>query len=127
VLQNLEITVCSLLFGFIKGLNDDSDTSFVAGVFSIVTIEKSYSLLFMTPGEPIAYKILDLSNVHKLNVINMSKLLPFNNHIGRDTLTAHSFRVRLVIFTGAVNLIPHLRGRKAVVAFDIVGMNSLAL
>lgn len=37
-LEDLEASVCALLFGFVKGLHDDSDAAFVARILSVVTI-----------------------------------------------------------------------------------------
>ena len=126
MLENFKIAIGTFLFRFVQSFNNYSDTTFIAGIFGIVSIEKSYSLLFMTSGEPVTNKILDLSDVHELDIIDVSELLAFHNHIRRNAFVAHSFGIGFVLFASFINFVSHLRRRKTVVAFDIVGMNTFA-
>ena len=108
VLQYLEIAISSSLFGLVKSLNNYSDTSFIAWILRIVSIKKSHSLLLMTSRKPVAYKILNLGNIHELNIIDVPELLTFDDDIWRNTFVAHCFGVGFVVFAGTVNLISHL-------------------
>lgn len=56
----------------------------------------------------------------------MSELLALNDNIWWNAFITHCFRVRVMILTVLINLIPNLGGRETVSAFDIVWMNSLA-
>ena len=126
VLQYFEVAIGSFLFGFVKGLNDNPNTSFIAGVFSIISIEESYSLLLVASWQPITDKILNLCDVHELNVVDMPEFLSLDDHIWRNALVAHSFGVGLMVFAGEVDFVSHLGRRQAVVALDVVGMDSFA-
>ena len=120
-----KITICSYLVRLINGLNNDSYTSFIMRIFSIVTIQVSNSLLSsMFLLNPIFNESLNLINIHKLNVINVSVLLSFDDDIGRNTFVTHGFRVRFMILASCVNLVPNLRWRQAVVTFYIAWMDS---
>lgn len=126
-LQDLETSKCALLLGFIKSLDDDSNTAFVTRILSIVAIEISHSLLLMFPWQPVLNKVLNLSDVHKLNIIHMSVLLSLYNHIRRHAFVAHCLRISLMILTRSIDFIPHFGRRKAVIAFDISWMHAFAL
>lgn len=95
------------MFGLIKRLDDDSDTSFIMGVFSIVAIEEGNSLLLILAGQPILNEILYLGDVHKLDVIDVTILLTLDDNIGRDAFVAHGLGVGLVVSAGSVDLIAH--------------------
>lgn len=115
-----KIIVCSCLFWLINSLYDDSDTSFIMRILSIITIEISNSLLSgMFFLNPIFDKILNLTDIHKLYVIYMSIFLSFDNNIRRNTFVTHSFWIRLMIFASCINLIPNLRRRKTIITFYI--------
>lgn len=96
-------------------------------IFSIVTIEESNSLLchmfFLNPMFDHFGKCL---NIHKFHIVYMSKLLPFDHNTWRDTFIAHSFGIRLMIFTVSVNLVLNLWRRKAISTFNLWWMNSFA-
>jgi len=80
----------------------------------------------VTSRKPVADKILNLGDVHKLNVIDMTKFLSFDHHIGRNTFVAHCFRVGLMTLTIFINFESHLRRRKTVITLDILRVDSLA-
>ena len=126
-LCDLKAIIGPFLRWLIESLHDDSNTSLIMGIFSVVTIEIGDSLLFMLSREPILNKVLNLRDVHELNVVHMTILLPLNHHIGRDTLIAHGFRIRVMAFTSPVDLIADPRRREAVVALYLDWMYSLAL
>lgn len=96
-------------------------------IFSVVTIEVSDSLLFMVSWQPISNEILNLSNIHELNIVDMTVLLSLDNYIGRNAFVAHCFWISFMIFAGSINLISHLRGRQTVITFDFSRVDSLAL
>jgi hypothetical protein len=75
---------------------------------------------------PILYKVLDLTDVHKLNVVNMSIFLSFDNNVWWNALVTHGLRVGFVIFAFLINFVSDLRWWKTVVAFYIIGMDSFA-
>lgn len=95
-------------------------------ILGIVSIKISNSLLFMVSREPIPNEILNLSNIHKLNVIYMTILLSFDHYVRRDTFVAHRFGVGLMILTSSINFIPHLRRWQTVVALYVSRMHSFA-
>ena len=51
----LKTTVCSSLKWFIECLHDDTNSSLVMRVFSIVAVQIGYSLLFVLTWKPILY------------------------------------------------------------------------
>lgn len=126
-LFNFKSIKCSLLSWLIDGFNDKSDTIFIMRIFSVVSIQETNplfsSVLLLYPK---FHKFWELINIHKLNVINMSILLSFNNHTWRDALVTHSFWVRLMIFTSFVYFISYLRRGKTVATFYFSWMNSFA-
>lgn len=124
--DNLKSTICSSLKWLIDCLHNDTNTSFVVRVFSIVTIQISYSLLFMLTWQPVLYEILYLSSIHELNIVHMSILLPFNHNIRRNAFVTHSLWIWFVVFASTVHFVPYLRRRKAVVALYFSRMNSFA-
>lgn len=106
--QYFKVAVGTFLFGLIESLDDDSDTTFIAGILGIVTIKKANSLSLMTSGHPVADEVLDLCDIHKLDIIHMSELLSFDDDVRRDTFITHSFRIRLMVFASAIDLVSHL-------------------
>lgn len=96
-------------------------------IFSVVPIEVGHSLLLMLPGQPILDEILDLGDIHELNIVHMTIFLSLDHHIRRHTLVAHSFRIGLMTFAGSIHLIANSRRRKAVVALDLSRVYSLTL
>lgn len=122
-----KIVIGSYLIRFVDGLNNDPDTSLVVRIFSIISIQISNSLLSsMFLLNPVLYKVLNLADVHKLNVVNMSVFLSFDNNVWWNALVTHGLRVGFVIFAFLINFISDLRWWKTVVAFYIVGMDSFA-
>lgn len=107
LLQDLEVSIGACLRRFIQCLHDDPNTSLVMRVLCVVSIEKCRALLFMSAREPVSDEILYLSHVHKLDVVNMSILLTFDDYVGWDAFVAHSFREGLVVAAGSVYLISH--------------------
>jgi hypothetical protein len=95
------------LLGLVEGLNYDSDTSLVGRILCVVAIEIGDSLLLVLPRDPVLDEVLDLRNVHELDVINMAILLPLDDHIGRNAFVAHSFGVGLMVLAGFIHLITH--------------------
>lgn len=75
---------------------------------------------------PVLYKVLDLTDVHKLNVVDMSIFLSFDNNVWWNAFVTHSLRIGFVIFAFLINFISDLRWWETVVAFYIVGMDSFA-
>lgn len=106
-LEDFEAIISAGLFGLIECLHDDSDTTLIVWVFSIVTVEKGNTLLLVFAGDPILDEVLNLCDVHELHVIDMTVLLPFDDHIGRNTFVTHSFGVSFMVLTGAIDLIAH--------------------
>lgn len=128
VVLDFEITVGSDLIRFIDGLDNNSDTTFIVRIFGVISVQVTDSLLgsvFLL--DPILYEILNLSNIHKLNVIHVSVLLPFNHNIGRNTLVTHGLWIRLMVLAFCVHLISNLRGWKTIVAFYITWMDAFTL
>ena len=80
----------------------------------------------MTSWEPIADRVLNLGDIHELNIVNMSELLPFNNNIWRNTLITHSFRIGLVHFARSIDLVSHFRWWQTVITLYFWRMDSLA-
>jgi hypothetical protein len=126
-LEDFEAIVGAGLFGLVQCLHDDPDTALVMRVFCVVAVEEGDTLLLVFAGHPVFDEILDLGDVHELHVIDVTVLLPLDDHIGRDTFVAHSLGVWLVVLTGAIYLVAHTRGRQAVIALDISRVHSLAL
>lgn len=114
------------MLGFIQSLNNHSDTSFVVRIFSIVAIKKADPLLLVFARQPIPHKILDLSNIHKLHIIDMTILLPLDDHIGRHAFVTHSFGVGFMASAAFVDLVADSGGRETVVAFNLGGVHSFA-
>lgn len=115
-----KIVICACLFWLINSLYDNSNTSFIMRILSIITVEITNSLLgSMFFLNPIFNKILDLTDIHELYVIYMSIFLSFDDNIWRNTFIAHSFWIRLMIFASCIDLIPNLRRRKTIIAFYI--------
>jgi hypothetical protein len=96
-------------------------------ILCVVAVEVGDSLLLIFSGKPIFNKLLDLRNVHELNVIYMPVFLPFYHHVRRYTLVTHGFRVGFVALAGSIDFVANLGGREAIVAFDFCRMYSLAL
>lgn len=119
-LFDCEVVVRSTLFGLIYGLNNNSDTAFIMWIFCVVSIQISNSLLCcMFFLYPIFNKILNLANVHKLNIIDVSVLLSFYNDVWGYTFVTHSFWIRLMIFASGIHFISNLRRWKTVIAFYV--------
>lgn len=76
---------------------------------------------------PIFNKVLDLSNVHELNVINMSVFLSLYNSVWRNTFVTHGLWIRLMILASCIDFVTDLRRRKTVIAFNVTWMNPFAL
>jgi hypothetical protein len=127
VVFDVEVAVCTDLVWFVNCFHDHSDTAFIIWILSIITVQVSDSLLgCMLLLDPIFNKVLDLSNVHELNVINVSVLLSLYNHIWRDTLVTHGLWVRLMILASCIDFITDLRRREAIVTFNVTWMYSFA-
>ncbi len=125
VIFNLEITICSNLIRLVNSLNNNSYTALIMWIFCIISIKVSNSLLgSMFLLYPIFNKILNLTNVHKLNIIHMSVLLSLNNHIWRNTFVTHGLRIRFVIFASCIHFVSDLWRWETVVAFYVTGMHS---
>ena len=86
------------MFGFVNSFNDHPDASLVLRVFSVVAVEVGNTLLLVALGQPASDKLLNLSNIHELNIVHMSVLLPLDHHVGRHTLIAHALGVGLMEF-----------------------------
>lgn len=116
------------MFWFVNCLHDDSNTPFVVRVFGVVAIQKSNPLFghmfFLNPMFDHFGKSL---NVHEFHIIHMSKFLPLDNNIRRDTFIAHCFRIGFMILAASINFILNLGRRKAVTAFNFRRMDSFAL
>lgn len=125
-LDNLKSTISSTLKWFIDCLHNNTNTSFIVRILSVITIQISYSLLFMLTGQPILYKILYLRSIHKLHIIHMSVLLPLDNYIRRNAFVAHSLWIGFVVFASSVHFVPYLGRWKTVVALYFSRMNSFA-
>ena len=127
-LEDFKVIVCALLFWLVNSFNNNSDTTFIVRIFCIVTVQESDSLfchvLFLNPK---LHKWRNLFDIHELNVINMPILLSLYDHTWRNAFVAHGFRIRFVILTRSIHLVPELWGRQAVITFHITWMNSLAL
>jgi hypothetical protein len=96
-------------------------------ILSIIAIKVPNSLLgSMFLLHPVFYKILNLFDIHELNIINMPILLSFHKDARWDTFIAHCFWIRLMIFASRINLVSNLRGREAVIALDVRWVNPLA-
>ena len=125
VFFNLEITVSTDLVRFINSLNNHSDTALVMGILCVVSIQITNSLFssvfFLNP---ILDKVLDLTYVHELNVIDMSVFLSLDDHIWRNALVTHSFRVWFMVFAFYIHFVSDLRGWKTVVALYIAWMHT---
>ena len=93
------------MLGFVDSFDNDPDASLVVGVFSVVAVEVGNTLLLMALGQPASDELLNLSDIHELNIVHMSVLLPLHHHVGRHTLIAHALGVRLMIFAASVDLI----------------------
>jgi hypothetical protein len=76
---------------------------------------------------PIFNKVLDLSNVHELNVINMSVFLSLYNSVWRNAFVTHGLWIRLMILASCIDFVTDLRRRKTVIAFNVTWMNPFAL
>ena len=126
-LQNLKVIICSFLLWLVYGLHNNSDSTFIVGVFSVISVKKADSLLgHMLFLNPEFNERRNLFYVHKLNIIDMSVLLPLYYYTGRNAFITHCFWVWLVIFAGPVNFVPDLRRGQAVIAFYITWVNSFA-
>lgn len=77
------------------------------GVFSIVSVKETHSLLLVLSWEPVPDEILDLAYVHELNIVHMTVFLSLDHNIRGYALVAHSFGVGLMTFTGLVDLVSH--------------------
>ena len=95
-------------------------------VFGVVAVEIADSLLLVLPGQPVTHEVLNLPNVHKLHVVDMPVFLPLDNHVGRDALVAHGFRIGLMASAGFVDFVSDFRGGEAVVALDFGGVHAFA-
>ncbi len=95
-------------------------------VLCVVTVEEGCTLLLMSSWEPVSDEVLYLSDIHKLDVVDVSVLLSFDDDVRRDALVAHGLREGLVVAAGAIHIVSHARGRQAVVAFDVSRMDALA-
>ena len=128
VLFYLEVAVCTDLVWFVNCLHNNSDTALVIWILGVVTVQVSNSLFScMLLLNPIFNKVLDLSDVHELDVINMPVLLSFYNNIWRNAFVAHGFWVRLMILASCIDFVTDLRRRETIIAFNIAWMNSFAL
>lgn len=128
IVLDLEITVSSYLIWLVNGLDNNSDTTFIIWIFSIITVQVTDSLLgsvFLL--NPIFYKILNLTNVHELNIIDMSVLLPLDDNVWWNTFVTHGLWVGFMVLAFCVHLISNLRRWKAVVTFNVTWMNSFTL
>lgn len=76
-------------------------------VLCIVSIKIGNSLLLVLSWEPVFNEILNLSDIHKLYIVNMSILLSFYDDVRGDTFVTHGFRIGLMILTGPIDLIAH--------------------
>ena len=96
-------------------------------IFSIVAVEKSDSLfghvLFLHPK---LNEWGNLLNVHELNIVNVSILLPFNDDTGRNTFVAHGLWIWLVILAILIDFVSDLRRGQTVIALYVAWVNSLA-
>jgi len=127
VVFDLEVAVCTDLVWFVNCLHNNSDTALVIWILGVVTVQVSNSLFScMLLLNPIFNKVLDLSDVHELNVINVSVLLSFYNHVWRNTLVTHGLWVRLMILASCIDFVTDLRRREAVVTFNVTWMYSFA-
>lgn len=123
----MEVAISSHLVRLVNCLNDNSDTALIMWVLCVISIKVSNSLFSsMFLLHPIFNKVLDLTNVHKLNVIYMSVLLSFNDHIWRDTFVAHGLGIRFVVLASRIDFVPDLRRWETVVALYVTGMHSFA-
>ena len=126
-INNLNISISTFLLRLINGLNNNSNTTLIIRIFCIITIQITNSLLCcMLLLNPIFYEILDLCNVHKLNIIYVTILLCFYHHARRNTFVAHCFWIWLVILALFVHFITDLLWWKAVMAFYLRWVNTLA-
>lgn len=96
-------------------------------ILGIVSIQEGDSLLLVLSGKPIPHEILDLGNIHELQIVYVTILLSFDNHIGRDALVAHSLGVGFVVFAGEIDFVADAAGRQTVVALHFRRMDTLAL
>lgn len=80
----------------------------------------------MLPRQPVLDKILDLSNVHKLDIIHMPVLLPLDNYIRRHALVAHGLGISLMILASPIDLIAHLGRRETVVTLNVCWVHAFA-
>ena len=115
------------MFRLIKCLHNNSNTSLIVRIFSIVTIKISYSLLLIFSGKPVSNKILNLANIHKLYIVYMSILLSFDHYIRWDAFITHSFGIRFMIFARFINFVSHSGRRQTIIAFNLRRMYSFTL
>lgn len=104
----------------VKSLDNDSYSSFIMWVLCVIAIQKGNSLLLMPSRKPILDEVLNLGDVHELDVVNVAILLPLHNYVRRDTLIAHSFRVGLVILAVEIDFILHFGWRETIIAFYFI-------
>jgi hypothetical protein len=124
---NCKIWITALLIWLVNSLNNNSDTAFIIRIFCIISIKISNSLLgCMFFLYPIFNKILNLSNIHKLNIVNMAILLSFDYNTWRNTFVTHCFWIWLMIFAFSIYFISDFRRWKAVITFWIRWMYAFA-
>lgn len=90
---------------FIDCFYVETDTFGIVGIFRIVAVKISKSLLKTTLPLPMSDKRINLLKVHKRNIINISVFLAIKDNSRRRALIAHSLRIRWMLFAIKVNFI----------------------
>jgi hypothetical protein len=77
-------------------------------VFRVVAVQKSNPLFVVACGLPGTHELRHFFEIHKGHVIDMAVVLAVQDDCRRETLIAHTFRVRLVLFAAFVYLVANL-------------------